>query len=282
MPKVTTQLWRWSCTIQKDGKVEEGDLPARTLVEEMLRKWGAKHWVYQHERGGKENRDHWQVQVQLNSKKRRTWLLRNLPDGMERKWVTVGATSEKGSTGAFNYCMKDDGTRVAGPWSDKPIYQGQDLLVMNNPLPWQQEVIDMVNAPPDDRTVVWIHEPVGGVGKSKLLKYLRWKNLACRVPIGTAGQLRSAMIAKGAHRCYVVDFPRVLGKDDAVADIFAALEELKNGWVETAFYGKPGELLMEPPHVIVMSNDKPNLKLASKDRWKVFQLEEGSLKALAL
>jgi hypothetical protein len=90
------------------------------------------------------------------------------------------------------------------------------------------------------------------------------------------------MIAKGAHRCYVVDFPRVLGKEDAVADIFAALEELKNGWVETAFYGKPGELLMEPPHVIVMSNDKPNLKLASKDRWKVFQLEEGSLKALAL
>lgn len=275
MPKISNQLFRWAVTIQKDGKIEEGDLPPKALVEETLRLWNAKHWVYQHERA---SRDHWQMSIQLNSKKRCGWLLRNLPEGMDRTWVTVKPSA---STGAFNYCMKED-TRVAGPYSDKPIYMGQDLAVMNNPLPWQQEVIDMVNQPPDDRTVVWIHEPVGNVGKSKLLKYLRWKNLACRVPIGTAGQLRSAMIAKGAHRCYVVDFPRVLGKEDAVADIFSALEELKNGWVETAFYGKPAELLMEPPHVIVMSNDKPNLKLASKDRWKVFQLKEGSLTALAL
>lgn len=275
MPKANNQLYRWSVTIQKDGKVEEGDLPAKALVEETLRLWGAKHWVYQHER---VTRDHWQMSVQLASKKRRTWLLRNLAPGLEAKWVTP---SPSASTGAFNYCMKAD-SRIAGPFSDKPIYQGRDLECMKNPLPWQQEVIDMVNAPPDDRTIVWIYEPVGGVGKSKLLKYLHVNGMACKVPVATAGQLRSAMIAKGAHRCYVVDLPRVLGKDDAVADIFAALEELKNGWVETAFYGKPGELLMDPPHVIVMANVKPNLKLASKDRWKVFQLVEGSLKALAL
>jgi hypothetical protein len=146
--------------------------------------------------------------------------------------------------------------------------------------PWQRQILSLVAKEPNDRQIYWIHNARGNVGKSKLMKYLCCKGLAKRVPGGNSQQLRTVMVQKGASRCYVVDLPRARGRDDRLSDLFSALEELKNGWVESSMYGKEATLFMEPPHVIVMSNDPPDLRLASADRWRVYHVDDAKRLAL--
>jgi len=260
----TKQLRRWCFTV---NELEEVALPSAAHLRETLVAFGSQQYVFQTE---KVSRLHYQGRFALEDKQTKAWLLlRWVECGWDKKSLTL--SPEANAKGAFSYCTKI-ASRVDGPWSDKPVpdeYKAKDLECMKVPFKWQQQVIDLIECPPDDRHILWIHEPTGNVGKSKLLKWLKVQKMVTKVPIGKAGQLRSAMCKKGPHRAYVVDLPRMLGSDDTLADIFAALEELKNGWVESAFYGKPAEMLFEPPHVIVMSNQKPNLALCSKDRWVV-------------
>lgn len=266
------QLARWCFTV---NSLDDFELPHPDHMLEWLTGVAADHFVYQTE---KATRYHYQGRLALKKKMTKKSLLEAWHNcGWPMTALTLSI--EHSSKGAFNYCTKVD-TRVAGPFSDKPDeveYDGCDLQCMEVPFPWQQQVLDEVAQPPNDRKILWIHEPTGNVGKSKLLKYMRFKGLAVRVPMGSAGQLRCAMIGKGTQRCYVVDLPRVRGKDDSLYDLFAAIEELKNGWIESAFYGKAAELMMTPPHVIVVSNDPPRLDLCSQDRWAVKQIVDKQL-----
>lgn len=164
--------------------------------------------------------------------------------------------------------MKAD-TRVIGPFGLRPIYLGQDLVCLNNPYPWQQSILHAMQQPPDDRTIMWIYNARGNVGKTKLMKFCKWNGLAVRIPLGTATQIKSSVISKGVHRCYMLDLPRVRGKDERIQEVFSAIEEIKNGWVESAMYGKNEELMMLPPHVYVFSNEPPNMSFASLDRWRI-------------
>lgn len=178
----------------------------------------------------------------------------------------------EGRAALKRYVMKDD-SRVKGPWGKRPVYLGRDLECMSTPLPWQQEVLDIIEKPPDDRTIYWIVNFAGCAGKSKLCKYLRVKEKACRIPPGTATQIKTSVVQKGAHRCYFFDDPRVSGTFEKDGDLFSAIEDVKNGYVESAMYGKNLELLMEPPHVICFSNKFPKMCHASRDRWKILKLE---------
>lgn len=263
-----TMCFVWSITINADDLF---GLPNENIMKAWLGQM-AKQWVFQKEQGA-QGRMHYQCNVNLKKKNRTTWIVNQWAEetGCPKTMCTARRVSTAGGKKAFKYCMKED-TRVAGPWADKPIYQGQDLACMATPYPWQQKILDIITGEPDDRTLYWVYNAAGNVGKSKLLKYLKYKEMAVRVPMGTSAQLRCNTVAKGAHRCYVVDIPRMRGKEDSLRDLFSALEEIKNGWVESAMYGKDACLMMAPPHVIIVSNDKPNLTYASEDRWVVFQV----------
>lgn len=187
--------------------------------------------------------------------------------------VGVRPCSGPGRAALKTYAMKED-TRVLPPIGLRPIYMARDLACMANPLKWQSQLLEMISRPPDDRTIVWIFNDRGNAGKSKLMKYCHYKKLATRVPLGTATQIKSAVIMKGPHRCYMVDLPRVRGSQERQAELFSALESLKSGWVETCMYGKPAAMLCEPPHVIIFSNELPDLRLASADRWRIYHLRD--------
>jgi len=126
----------------------------------------------------------------------------------------------------------------------------------------------------NDRTVVWIYNKKGNVGKSKLCKFLAWKGLAKLITGGSASQLKSAIFTAGPKRCYLVDLPRTRGKDERMEDILSAVEALKNGFVQDHMYGKDNELFMMPPHVICFSNAPPPYLKLSLDRWTTFTITE--------
>lgn len=263
MPKQASALARWIFVAQKHGAATDAPT-SHTMVRSFLSDIGAQKWVFQLERGAEAGRLHYQGAFQLGKKKRKTALIRAWTKlGLNAKWLTVQPAA---SLGAFEYSQKED-TRVDGPWADHPIYTGQDLKCMRTPFPWQREVMNQIEKKPDDRTINWVYNPAGNVGKSKLIKYLCFTKQAKAIGIGTATQLKTKICTAGPNRCYLLDMPRSRGKDERLEDIFSAIEEIKNGFVSTAMYGKDQELMFMPPHVWVFSNHPAPTEKMSGDRW---------------
>jgi len=241
-------------------------------------------WCFQLERGTNNDKQHYQVRVIMMTHQMKATLLHIFScRGIDERDLTFLPESNKSieQGGLSFYVMKDE-TRQDGPWMDasyvrpvKHVYEGKDLKCMDTPRPFQQKLMDICLAEPNDRDMIWVCNRSGNAGKSKLMKYMRFHrdryNMA-RVPMGSANQIKTAVIEKGPHKIYMVDMPRVRGSDERLTEIFSALEEIKNGWVESAMYGKPAELIMEPPHIVIFSNDVPNLSYASLDRWVVYLL----------
>lgn len=178
-----------------------------------------------------------------------------------------------------NYVTKTEG-RLAGPWAVPNIYYGQDLMTMNEETmyPWQRGLFEKLKSTPDSRTITWIHDPSGNVGKSFFMKWycFNFKDSA-KIPMGTSAQLKKSICSIGQKRAYFVDFPRTRGKDEDLENVVSLLEELKNGWVVSAMYGVYEQLLMEPPHVVIFSNFVPNKALLSNDRWEIYKINQINL-----
>lgn len=192
--------------------------------------------------------------------------------------IRIQKSSTPGIEALRTYCMKA-ATRVEGPWADRPIYMGTDLNdIRTNPFPWQKEIIDMLTRTPDDTTIVHIHEESGGVGKSKLTKYMTYTfRDVKRIPLGNATQLKTNVIRQGPARMYFVDIPRTTGSTEKESDLYSAIEAVKNGYVSSAMYGKNEELYMDPPHLVVFSNKPPPVRRLSLHKWSFFTIEDRAL-----
>lgn len=241
----------------------------------------AKRFLYQWERAPTTGNLHCQGYINLRKKSYHTGraIAKSL-SMLGMKGVTCKPASDNGKEMLKAYCMKDE-TRVEGPWADRPIYMGRDLRCMDNPYPWQESILELIAGEPNDRDIVWIDDSGGNVGKSKLLKYLCYNKKAKRIPLGNATQLKTNVIVQGESRCYCVDIPRSMGSTEKMQDLISAIEEIKGGWVASAMYGKHQEMFMQPPHVLVFSNQHPPIHMMSRDRWKIYKVENLILARLA-
>lgn len=142
--------------------------------------------------------------------------------------------------------------------------------------PWQQQIIDIVESPEDDRTVNWIQDRDGYQGKSFLVKYLVCK-YHCILGDGKKADV-NYQIAKFQEE---MD-PLMIELDLVLLDIpryskeyvnYGLLEKVKDGVINSGKYeGK--QILLDPiPHVFVFSNAPPNLELLTADRWNIINLD---------
>ena len=278
MPTSRKALKCWSITLGQNFK----PLPSSMRVVDIFTEMPFTNWCFQLEEGKRAGKEHFQCRAMIDPPQQTATLLHLFESrGFDKRDVTCSPESNKSieQGGLSFYVMKDD-TRKEGPWYDstwkvkkRHVYEGKDLECMKVPLPFQAQVIAKVNTPPDDRRIHWVYNPKGCGGKSKLMKWFRFNDPdVARVGLGSATQIKTSIIAKGPHRAYMVDLPRVRGTDEKQQELFSALEEIKNGWVESPMYGKADELLMEPPHVWVFSNELPTLSHCTLDRWAVWEL----------
>lgn len=287
------QYWAftWNAPTAEDTT---GLIPSDALalfLTELSSRIGAR-WVFQHERA---SRDHYQGRLDLGDKanrKTKSTLLKLFSVCGDVKQLTFMPESNNSvaGDGLLFYTTKTE-TRVAGPWTDpsfvKPqrveVYDGSDVIcIHDNPTLWQRAVLEMLGAwegetwvwkKADDRRVTWIYNEAGNAGKSCFFKYLEWKHPDVEgVPLGTATQIKTYVADDKAKRAYLLDLPRCQGTQESQRDVFSALEAIKGGNVKSAMYGKKHKLFMKPPHVLVISNDVPDLGLCSKDRWEIFSL----------
>lgn len=264
------QCFRHSVTIPI-GSMSESDFSLMHTSIIDLFDQTCEDYIFQLERGEEEDKLHYQCYVRLIDKLRSRTLA--VDWNCHFPGNTCSPASKKGNLALKNYVMKPE-TRVAGPWGKRPIYTGHDLNCMKHPNPFQQQVLDILATTPNDRTIHYLHEPSGGCGKSKLVKFLCYNNKAKRIPMGNAVQLKTFICQVGAASAYLIDIPRTTGAIEQLADLYSAIEEVKNGFVQSAMYGKVHQLYMEPPHILVFSNAKPKVARLSLDKWKIGTIDK--------
>ena len=103
-------------------------------------------WIFQLERGEGTGRLHLQCYAHKVEKDRPNHLGALLGDSLPG--ITVRPCSTNGVKALREYAMKKD-TRLKGPWADKEIYMGQDLITELRP--WQKIIKKQFEEPPHPR-----------------------------------------------------------------------------------------------------------------------------------
>lgn len=127
------------------------------------------------------------------------------------------------------------------------------------PRPWQQDVLDYLTGPPDDRHILWITDGIGNQGKSRLARHLILEHGAVQLE----GRVQDMAYMYNKEKIVVIDVSRA--QLDNVKHLYAFAEKLKNGVVICTKY-ECHQKLFDPPHVIFFSNNTWERDFWSEDR----------------
>lgn len=163
-------------------------------------------------------------------------------------------------------------------------YNGDDIKILDNQKnwkPWQIKIfkkffnIDFSFKKPEERIIYSVVDVEGQSGKSIFFKWLLVKigeDKIGRITFGTASQLRSSIINMGAKKMYILDLTKTKARDDSEEDLMSILESIADGMLFSPMYGKGASLLIEPSHILIMSNYLLDYELLSMDRWRVYEI----------
>lgn len=175
---------------------------------------------------------------------------------------------------AFAYCSKTE-TRVGTEVYRWPvIVEKAELRIISNLKPWQSSVMDIIKPDiPDERTIHWVFDENGCMGKTVFSKYLYSKENAI-IATGGASKDIACLIAGlakegrdlNAKTTFVFNFPR---STEGVS--WKAIEMVKDGLITSPKY-ESSTLVFNCPHVICFSNEMPDLNKLSSDRWMIWKI----------
>ena len=263
----------WTITF---NEVENASLPPPEVFKAALENLDPAGWIFQHEKGKEAETPHYQCNLRLKEKMTQSKLRIALKSKL-RNYYANGCMHLRPTHNirkAEFYAMKDDETRIAGPWLfPNDVYIGQDLI--KKFYPWQESIFSMVMTRPDDRKITLICDHSGNKGKSLFAKTLAYHHDACVIPLGlTSAQMKAAIVDAGPKKIYILDLPR---NNKSFQEIFDTIEELKRGFVISCFHGKLKQLYMSRPHVVCFTNEYPDLSLLSFDMWDTYTVDPDSL-----
>lgn len=159
----------------------------------------------------------------------------------------------------------------------------EEVNVITDLYPWHEDLADILINCKSDRAIHWIYDPKGSNGKTQLLKYLV-KNY--NFLLGGGGKKeniinivfnnQSYMQRKGL-KCCIFDVPRC----NKGGISYAALESIKDGVIINHKF-ETGTFICNSPTICVLSNDLPNIKMLTEDRWNIYTIENKLLVKLPL
>lgn len=147
---------------------------------------------------------------------------------------------------------------------------------VEEPYGWQKEVMKIINQDPDKRSIYWFYDEKGNKGKTTLCKYLVVKRDAIML-CGKSNDMYH-MLSKNENPTLIcVDVPR--SSNEYIN--YGAIEQIKNGLIFSGKYeGK--QLVFDAPHVFVFANEYPDVEKLSKDRWKIFNIDNMEWEAVIM
>ena len=163
---------------------------------------------------------------------------------------------------------------------DLYVKNKQDIDVENVILrPWQEGLLSYIK--PSDREVIWVIGRKGNEGKTWFQEFLASKFGWSRVICGMDIRLKKSSI------CHILSKRSLMTTDIFLFDVgkartedemnYELLEQIKNGRTLAAKFDSK-ELKFHTPNIIVVfSNEKPDVGQLSKDRWKIFKIQDEDL-----
>lgn len=140
--------------------------------------------------------------------------------------------------------------------------------VADHPLrDWQRDLNTVLNAPADDRTVIFVVDTTGNQGKSWFADY--YESLHDNVQIILpARKVDMAYELNELTRVLFVDAPRSKQGEFIQYDF---LEDIKNGRVFSPKYESRTKHLQKC-HVVCLMNEQPDMTKLSHDRYQIINL----------
>lgn len=176
----------------------------------------------------------------------------------------------------IQYCQKEE-TRNGNIYRlgiPKPLR----ILKKEDLFPFQKNIIKTIDKDlkcEDDRTINWFWEPNGGIGKTKLAKYICFHYNAIFVS-GSEKDIKCAVAAHilkhGELDVCIFHFVRTVTEETA----YGAIEAIKDGIFFSGKY-ESGMVNFNPPCVICLSNFEPDITTLTSDRWKIEKLNVESV-----
>lgn len=163
----------------------------------------------------------------------------------------------------FTYCEKEGKFYRSWQGALAPFY---DLELR----PWQgQAIADLKEQSERECTV--IIDKIGNHGKSYLSKHLVAKyNYAYVPPMTSAEDYMFMAMAHPSAKGFIFDIPKSENTQQEKA-MWSAMETIKNGYLYDKRYSFQ-EKWIEPPKMLVLTNDKPPKNMLSEDRWRLLEL----------
>lgn len=220
-------------------------------------------WIFEEE-SGESGTPHLQGYINLKDKMRPT----EFKLSSRIHWEVKG----KKSTELENifYCSKDFRNHGNKVYHSLNVTIPRPLKLITPDRGYQKYILNLISQPPDDRTINWFWEDVGGVGKSSFCKYLIHKNDACYLTEGKKSDIMNMVynyVLEKYLDLVVVDIPR---SNTNIS--YKSLEEIKNGIISNTKY-ETGTKIINSPHIIVFANWAPDVSKMSADRWNIHKID---------
>lgn len=138
---------------------------------------------------------------------------------------------------------------------------------------------------PERREVNFIFNPEGGSGKSLTADYITLNpefNALLAPQLASPERWIAAFIDQleqyvALNKVYpttiIIDMTRNENNANVEA-LYSTIENIKNGRVDSTFYGRFKRLRFKSPHIIVFTNNVPNMSALSSDRFNLFALAD--------
>jgi len=266
-------------------------------IGEMLKLICSK-FVFQLEEGESKIR-HYQIRVNTITKTRARPLLKLIFKGLDIKdskaYIHVSPTSSDiHKHKNFNYVMKLDG-RISGPWTEKDFneetsaYIPEPLrgLTVDKLRPFQKSLLD-ISKVYNDRVIDFIYDEKGNHGKGFISDYLEIYADCYILPsiddykliIQDAHNYIQSRInmygEKGRNvKAFILDMPRVMSANN-MHNLIGAIETIKGGRFVDYRHKSSPIIRIEKPRVFVFTNKCIDLDLYSRDRYKVWRINDSS------
>ena len=133
---------------------------------------------------------------------------------------------------------------------------------------WQQELNTRLNRSPGDREIIFIVDATGNNGKSWFARYYEDNHSETTQIIVPGKKADMAMIVRVETKVFFFDCPRSKQGEFIQYDF---LEELKNGYISSPKYESKIKKLAVP-HVVVLTNEHPDMTKLSADRYSIIVL----------
>lgn len=213
---------------------------------------------------GEKGTPHLQGYINLKNKKTLSALIHAV-DIKEIHFEACKGTEKEN----IDYCTKDNN------WVSNFVVKPEPLELIDSFDPWMVELIELCKLKACKRSVYWVWEPIGGVGKSSFCKYLCATYGATYIDEGKKSDLINIIYNLkeiNSKSIIAIDIPR----DNRNGVSYKAIEQIKNGMICNTKY-ETGMKLFNSPHLIVFCNYPPEFEKLSLDRWKVFEIIDKKL-----